>query len=878
MSSVAIRVRNLVKEFEVYEKPADLAIEIFTRRKRHRTFRALDDVNFEVKQGQVLGIIGPNGAGKSTLLKIITGVLDANAGCVDVSGRVTAILELGLGFNPEHSGRDNIFLSGLLYGMSREEIERKLEGIIDFSGLRPFIDQPVKTYSSGMHSRLAFSIATAVDPEILIIDEALAAGDSMFVQKCMRRIRQLCSGGRTVLLVSHGTGLLAQLCQEVMWIEAGRVKMFGPALKVVQAYDLAAHQGADSESWIETVEDTDLVQEEAHGPAKAGEIRDEASAALPVAGDPNADAASHSTADLTETEVAVLERSADASAPAPLPPVAVTGVASAFGADPRTGAQDTEVSQAETGKSVFRRGPIFIDSVTMLNHERQPSTNLTTARPFYLRIAYRCRGELPEETLGVALSVNRIGNLEPVFQWYTQFLRPDETREIYDLAPFRARPARRGVIELKFPYAPLRQDEYILSIGLLPNAPGNWEFYEYRHFFYPFQVMDASLSVGAPIFFEPSVVEYTELEDMSESGAKGTAPASETDAGPVLPDGTLNSEIRRVCMVEGRYPEGWPRHEKCPCCGKGDLKFLFSKFGLAHDQCTECEFVCMNPYPSDEMVKKIYSGQYYTNFREHYEAHYLREHGEHSLVAAPAELLEAMIERATRGRNRGAWLDVGGGLGTVADLIQTRRPGWHVTLNEFNPRSIELAQEIYGLAAVSGDARELAASGCKFDVISAIMVLEHIPDPASFIAAYAQLLTPSGLLVLMLPHFTHLNAAVSRASSPNATPPFHVSLFRSSNLERVLNRTGYFEDVKIDQSGPAAFSLLHHYDFGEYWDILAPTAQRPVPETIKVADYPLEMAVGLNALSEADEAVHEHFAQTDGRLYLTAFARRRAGK
>jgi lipopolysaccharide transport system ATP-binding protein len=211
VSSIAIRVKDLVKEYEIYAKPIDLAIEVLTRRPRHKTFRALDGINLEVVRGEVLGIIGSNGAGKSTLLKVLSGVLEATSGSVEVVGRVTAILELGLGFNTEFSGRENVYLSGLLYGMDRAEVSRKIDEIIDFSGLGEFIERPVKTYSSGVHARLAFSIATAVDPDILIIDEALAAGDAAFVQKCLRRIRQLCSGGRTVILVSHGTGLLAQL-------------------------------------------------------------------------------------------------------------------------------------------------------------------------------------------------------------------------------------------------------------------------------------------------------------------------------------------------------------------------------------------------------------------------------------------------------------------------------------------------------------------------------------------------------------------------------------------------------------------------------------------------------------------------------------------
>lgn len=517
MSNIAIRVRDLTKDFEIYEKPSDLALEVLTRKKRHRTFRALDSVSFEVEAGQVIGIIGSNGAGKSTLLKIITGVLDASAGSVEVAGQVTAILELGLGFNPEHSGRDNIFLSGLLYGMSREEIAEKLESIIDFSGLRPFIDQPVKTYSSGMHSRLAFSIATAVDPEILIIDEALAAGDSMFVQKCMRRIRELCSGGRTVLVVSHGTGLLAQLCQTVMWIEAGHLKMVGPALKVVQAYDLAAHQGADSESWIEEVTDPMVqgVAPLAHGlePSREEEVSAQSVETQPQE-DLEAQSVSSISTDKLETSGASTESQVQVSdAVQDREDVVDMGQAiSVTFSKPTQGISEKGSLQAETGKSVFRRGPILIDSVTMLDHDGRSSTRLTTMRPFELQVAYHCRGEVPEESLGIALAINRLGNIEPVLQWYTQFMRPDETRATYGAAPFRGKAARRGVLELKFPYMPLRQDDYILSIGLLPNAPGNWEFYEYRHLFYPFRVMDSCLTVGAPVFFEPSSVKFVSTQ------------------------------------------------------------------------------------------------------------------------------------------------------------------------------------------------------------------------------------------------------------------------------------------------------------------------------------------------------------------------------
>ena len=384
MSDVAIIVDNLVKEYEVYQSPLDLVLEVVTRRPRHTKFRALNGVSFEVARGEVLGIIGPNGAGKSTLLKIITGVLNATSGSVDIAGRITAILELGLGLNPEYSGRENVYLSGLLYGMDKAEVDGKIESIIAFSNLGDFIERPVKSYSSGMRARLAFSIATAVDPDILIIDEALAAGDAAFVQKCLRRIRELCSGGRTVLLVSHGTGLLAQLCRRVMWIERGEIRMVGPAIKVIQAYDLAAHQSADAGSWIETVEDN--LGQPATGGEYATFISTECTEQSPV---PNC--TTSSTSDALRT---MFEKGGD------------------------------------IGRQVFRRGPVFIEGVELFDARDQRTTRLIILEPFTLKVHYRVDGPLPSATLGIALAVNNKHDLAPVAQFLTQNIRPYETREI----------------------------------------------------------------------------------------------------------------------------------------------------------------------------------------------------------------------------------------------------------------------------------------------------------------------------------------------------------------------------------------------------------------------------------------------------------------
>jgi ABC-type polysaccharide/polyol phosphate transport system ATPase subunit len=237
-SGVAIRVSNLSKVYKLYDRSIDRLKESLHpfRRRYHHDFYALRDVSFEIGKGETFGLIGKNGSGKSTLLKIIAGVLTPSGGNLEVRGKVSALLELGIGFNPDMTGLENIYFSGTIMGYSREEMDAKVDDILAFADIGEFIQQPMKTYSSGMFVRLAFAVATKVDPEILVIDEALAVGDMFFQSKCMLLMKKMIDNGVTLVFVSHDTSSVTNLCKRAIYLENGAVKTMGEAIGVTDQY------------------------------------------------------------------------------------------------------------------------------------------------------------------------------------------------------------------------------------------------------------------------------------------------------------------------------------------------------------------------------------------------------------------------------------------------------------------------------------------------------------------------------------------------------------------------------------------------------------------------------------------------------------------
>ncbi|GAA1692355.1 hypothetical protein GCM10009792_10330 [Microcella alkalica] len=238
MSIHAVSVNSVSKKFRLYhERNQSLKSAVLRRRRSvHEDFWALQDISFEVPEGSTFGLIGSNGSGKSTLLKCLARIYTPELGSITYKGRIAALLEVGSGFHPELSGRENIFLNGSILGMSRKEITRKFDEIVDFSGVEAFIDQPVKNYSSGMYVRLGFSVAINVAPDILVVDEVLAVGDAEFQDRCKQKFVQFREEGKTVILVSHAMDMVQDMCDQVAWLSHGKLVATGEARPTIASY------------------------------------------------------------------------------------------------------------------------------------------------------------------------------------------------------------------------------------------------------------------------------------------------------------------------------------------------------------------------------------------------------------------------------------------------------------------------------------------------------------------------------------------------------------------------------------------------------------------------------------------------------------------
>jgi len=238
MSEVAVHIENLSKKFRLYHERNQSLKSVIMRGRRsvHEDFWALKDISFEVPSGSTFGLIGSNGSGKSTLLKCLAKIYYPEKGTINYNGKIAALLEVGSGFHPELSGRENVFLNGSILGMSKKEVTRKFDEIVDFSGVEQFIDQPVKNYSSGMYVRLGFAIAINVNPDVLVVDEVLSVGDAEFQEKCRQKFIDFKSAGKTVILVSHAMESVREMCDQAAWLSHGELVQVGDADKTIRAY------------------------------------------------------------------------------------------------------------------------------------------------------------------------------------------------------------------------------------------------------------------------------------------------------------------------------------------------------------------------------------------------------------------------------------------------------------------------------------------------------------------------------------------------------------------------------------------------------------------------------------------------------------------
>jgi len=509
----AIRVDRVSKVYKIYDRPLDILKEALTGRVYHREKPVLKDISFSVERGEIVGVVGRNGAGKSTLLKLIAGTLSPSSGSVFLDGRVSAILELGTGFNPQYSGRENVILSAQMRGLSEAQVREKFGDIVAFAGLEDVIDEPFHTYSSGMQARLAFAAAVAVDADILIIDEALAAGDARFAARSLNRMRQICQSGVSALFVSHQTYQVMQLCSRAIWIDDGQIRMEGPSVDVARAYEYEMHEliardqgrsgrvvavprplrplavsaGMAREDGAEQLEPATPEREATDGivvPLPAPEEPGPTSAQL--LGPPSSPVA----AEAREEEVIF------GYSEAVLAPERPTREPASDGGGGEGGAVAVE------GRDLPRRFTTgryrIVDIAFFDQHDRKTET-FRFNEVLKLQVSYEClMPELPEFSCGLAVAFNRTSDFEAVMYFNTNYPHSDNELQRYFDADYRKYVGRSGIIEARIEPLQLRAGEYYVSLGILPNHPGQHEFYEYLHCEY-------RISVIGNGFDEPSV-------------------------------------------------------------------------------------------------------------------------------------------------------------------------------------------------------------------------------------------------------------------------------------------------------------------------------------------------------------------------------------
>lgn len=371
---------------------------------------------------------------------------------------------------------------------------------------------------------------------------------------------------------------------------------------------------------------------------------------------------------------------------------------------------------------------------------------------------------------------------------------------------------------------------------------------------------------GSVVSSSPS---FNRMPQGTVTGPPGTTGNAHT--GSTAGYQTLREEIEDVCFRQGGYPNEWPRHKCCPCCGCRRCGPSFKKYLMDHWTCNRCKFVYLNPFPPDHIVQRLYNGTYYNSVREHVEQPKALAGDENASMSVSLDQLTLALNLIAKKKDCGTWLDVGGGIGSLANHIRKRFPNMHVVLHEINECSARFAREHYALPVLDAPIETLASGGQTYDVISLIAVLEHVTRPYTFLQQVAALLKPDGYLFLSVPRFSRLNRWISQGSSANTCPPFHVSLFNTSNLKYLIKRVGGLKTVATKYSGPPAFCLADFVQFGDHFDITVATSTS-CAKTRQIRPFsPLETQT-LNALFAANKECTSYFLAKDGAQILNLIA------